>query len=98
MDDHLQEDVDADVAEEGIPSFPSCLTTRSQQRVALEEVSAETARLNALLGVKDAQIADLQDKLRRCAMDKEGSAPAVETGTPSSHVLEATSPVSPMQQ
>lgn len=98
MDDDLQEDVDADVAEEAIPSFPSCLTTRSQQRISLEEVSTETARLNALLGVKDAQIAALQDKLRRCALGKEGSAPAVETGTPSSRAPEPVSPVSPMQQ
>lgn len=97
MDDDLQEDVDADVAEEAIPSFPSCLTTRSQQRISLEEVSTETARLNALLGVKDAQIAALQDKLRRCALGKEGSAPAVETGTPSSRAPEPVSPVSLQQ-
>ena len=101
MDEDLQEDVNADVAEEAIPSFPSGLTTRSRQRVSLEEVSTETARLNALLGVKDAQIAALQDQLRRCAVGKEGAAPAVETGTPSSKAepeCSTTSPVSPIRQ
>eukprot|EP00913_Durusdinium_trenchii_P018244 g17141.t1 len=36
-----------------------------------QEVDTETARLNALLGVKNAQIAALQDELRRCALSKE---------------------------
>ncbi|CAJ1446090.1 unnamed protein product [Effrenium voratum] len=66
------EEDDSEIAEEAKPSVPS-----QQRRTSLKEISSETARLNALLGVKDAQIAALQDELRRCALERE-AAPAVE--------------------
>ncbi|CAK9102265.1 Zeta_toxin domain-containing protein [Durusdinium trenchii] len=99
--DELQEHMDAldeEIAEEAIPSFPSCLTTRSQRRVSQEEVDTETARLNALLGVKNAQIAALQDELRRCALSKEGPAPAVDATPHAAPAPAAPEPVSPIQQ
>ncbi|CAE6947781.1 unnamed protein product [Symbiodinium sp. KB8] len=91
------QDYDAEIAEEAKPSVPSYLVTRPQRKSALQEISAETARLNALLGVKDAQIAALQDELRRCAVGREASGPIEAVPTVEMEVTVPV-PISPIQQ
>jgi len=91
------QDYDAEIAEEAKPSVPSYLVTRPQRKGALQEISAETARLNALLGVKDAQIAALQDELRRCAVGREASGPIEAVPTLEMEVTVPV-PVSPIQR